>query len=96
MLQPWKLVLVGLAGWVNRRQQAVIDFQGTQIQVLMEDLGKKRLLLNDDQHHGGRRSSKSAQPGRLTTADDGSTQRVIKVGGCGPAPASVSLYFKDA
>ncbi len=49
VLQPWQLLLVALAGWVNRKQQAVIDFQGTQIQVLMEKLGKKRLLLSDDQ-----------------------------------------------
>jgi hypothetical protein len=31
VLQPWQLLLAALAGWVNRRQQAVIDFQGTQI-----------------------------------------------------------------
>ena len=49
MLQPWELLLVALAGWVNRKQQAMIDFRGTQIQVLMEKLGKKRLLLSDDQ-----------------------------------------------
>ena len=49
VLQPWQLLLAALAGWVNRKQQAVIDFQGTQIQVLMEKLGKKRLLLSDDQ-----------------------------------------------
>ena len=49
VLQPWQFLLVVLAGWVNRKQQAVIDFQGTQIQILMEKLGKKRLLLSDDQ-----------------------------------------------
>ena len=49
VLQPWQLLLAALAGWVNRKQQAVIDFQGTQIQILMEKLGKKRLLLSDDQ-----------------------------------------------
>ena len=49
VLQPWQLLLAALAGWVNQKQQAVIDFQGTQIQILMEKLGKKRLLLNDDQ-----------------------------------------------
>jgi putative transposase len=49
VLQPWQLLLAALAGWVNRKQQAVIDFQGTQIQVLMEKLGKKRLLLSDEQ-----------------------------------------------
>ena len=50
VLQPWQLLLAGLAGWSNRRQQAVIDFQGTPIQVVMEKLGKQGLLRSDDQH----------------------------------------------
>ena len=49
VLQPWQLLLAALAGWVNRKEQAVIDFQGAQIQVLVEKLGKKRLLLSGDQ-----------------------------------------------
>ena len=49
VLQPWQFLLVVLAGWMNRKQQAVIDFQGTQIQIPVEKLGKKRLLLSDDQ-----------------------------------------------
>ena len=48
-MQPWHLLVVILASWINRHQQAVIDFQGAQIQVLMEKLGRKRILLNDDQ-----------------------------------------------
>jgi putative transposase len=38
-----------LAGWVNRQQQAVIEYLRTENQVLKEKLGKKRILLNDDQ-----------------------------------------------
>jgi putative transposase len=49
VLHPWQLLLVILAGWVNRQQQEVIEFQRVQIQILLEKLGKKRLLLNDDQ-----------------------------------------------
>jgi hypothetical protein len=49
VLQPWHLLVVILAGWFNRYQQAVIEFQGTQIQVLTEKPGRKRLILNDDQ-----------------------------------------------
>jgi hypothetical protein len=41
--------LVILAGWVNRQQQAAIEFQRTEVQVLRELLGNKRLLLSDDQ-----------------------------------------------
>jgi hypothetical protein len=40
---------VGLAGWVNLKQKAVIELQGAQIRVLMGRIGKKRLLLSDDQ-----------------------------------------------
>ena len=46
-MQPWHLLVVILAGWINRHQQAVIEFQGAQIQVLMEKLGRKRILLTD-------------------------------------------------
>jgi hypothetical protein len=49
IMQPWHLLVLILAGWINRHQQAVIEFQGTQIQVLMKKLGRKRILLNDDQ-----------------------------------------------
>jgi hypothetical protein len=49
IFQPWQLVLVILAGWVNRQQQEVIEYLRTENQVLKEKLGKKRILLNDDQ-----------------------------------------------
>ena len=49
ILQPWQLLLMILAGWVNQQQQQIIDFQRTEIDVLKEKLGKKRILLNDDQ-----------------------------------------------
>jgi len=49
VLQPWQLFFAILAGWVNQRQQATIDFQRTENQVLRELLGTKRILLNDDQ-----------------------------------------------
>jgi transposase InsO family protein len=48
-LQPWKLYLVILAGWINRQQQEVIEYLLTENQVLKEKLGKKRILLTDDQ-----------------------------------------------
>jgi hypothetical protein len=49
VLQPWQLLLLILAGWINRHQQAVIEYLLTENQVLKEKLGKKRILLNDDQ-----------------------------------------------
>ena len=49
VLQPWQLYFVILAGWVNRQQQAVIEYLRTENQVLKEKIGKKRILLTDDQ-----------------------------------------------
>ena len=49
LLQPWQLLLLILAGWINRHQQEVIEYLRTENQVLKEKLGKKRILLNDDQ-----------------------------------------------
>ena len=49
ILQPWQLLLVILAGWVNRQQQEVIEYLRTENQVLQEKLGRKRILLTDDQ-----------------------------------------------
>jgi putative transposase len=48
-LQPWQLLLLILAGWINRRQQDAIDFLLTENHILREKLGKKRILLNDGQ-----------------------------------------------
>jgi hypothetical protein len=49
VLQPWQLLFVILAGWVNRQQQQVIDYLRTENQVLRQKLGKRRILLTDDQ-----------------------------------------------
>ena len=49
ILQPWQLLLVILAHWINRQQQQVIEYLRTENQILLEKAGKKRLLLNDDQ-----------------------------------------------
>jgi len=39
VLQPWQLLVVILTGWLNRQQQAVIDFLLTQVQMLKETHG---------------------------------------------------------
>ncbi len=49
VLQPWQLLLLILAGWVNRHQQDAIEYLLTENQVLREKLGKGRILLSDDQ-----------------------------------------------
>jgi hypothetical protein len=49
LLQPWQLLLLILAGWINHREQDVIEYLRAENRVLREKLGKKRILLNDDQ-----------------------------------------------
>ncbi len=49
VLRPWQLLLLILAGWINRDQQEAIEYLLTENQVLREKLGKRRILLNDDQ-----------------------------------------------
>ena len=49
LLQPWQILMVWLCGFVNEHQQQIIEFQNAQIQILLKQLGRKRLLLSDDQ-----------------------------------------------
>ena len=46
-LQPGHLLLLILAGWINRRQQDAVEYLLTENRILREKLGKKRILLND-------------------------------------------------
>ena len=48
-LEPWHLLLLILAGWINHRQQDAIEYLRTENQILKKKLGKKRILLDDDQ-----------------------------------------------
>ena len=49
MFHPGQLLVVSLAGWLNREQQAAVEYLRTENQVLKEKLGKKRVLLSNDQ-----------------------------------------------
>ena len=49
VLKPWQLLLLILAGWINRHQQSAIEYLLTENKVLREKLGKRRILLNDTQ-----------------------------------------------
>ena len=45
IFQPWHILLATLYGWVNQRQQQMIEFQNDRIEVLLKKVGKKRLLI---------------------------------------------------
>ncbi|MEZ6049194.1 MAG: hypothetical protein R3C11_27180 [Planctomycetaceae bacterium] len=49
LMQPWHLLVLSLASWLNREQQQVIEYLQTENRVLREKLGKQRILLTDDQ-----------------------------------------------
>ena len=49
VLRPWQLFFLILSGFVNRRQQEIIEFQNAQIRALMDKMGRRRILLTDDQ-----------------------------------------------
>jgi putative transposase len=49
VLDPFRFVLIALAGWMNHRQYQVIDYLREENRVLREQLGDKRLRFNDDQ-----------------------------------------------
>ena len=48
-MQPWQLVLIGVAGWMNRKQQQVIEYLVEENRVLRQQLGKKRLSFSEAQ-----------------------------------------------
>ena len=48
-IRPQTILLMMLAGWVNRHQQDVIEYLKTENKILREKLGRKRILLNDEQ-----------------------------------------------
>ena len=48
-LHPVRALLLIVSGWVNRRQQHVIEYLVEEKLVLKEQLGGKALRLNDDQ-----------------------------------------------
>jgi hypothetical protein len=47
--QPWQLLVLILAAWINREQHQVIDYLRMENQILREKIGKRRILLNNDQ-----------------------------------------------
>jgi hypothetical protein len=49
MSAPLQFLLLLFAGWVNRRQQAVIDYLVEENRVLREQLRGRRLRFIDDQ-----------------------------------------------
>ena len=49
VLQTWQVLLVIMAGGINKHQHDVIEYLLAENRRLREQIGKKRILLNDVQ-----------------------------------------------
>ena len=49
VVHPWELLIVAVAGWINRDQQAVIDYLVEENRVLKGQLRGRRVRLTDDE-----------------------------------------------
>ena len=49
VIQPFHLLVITLAGWLNRHQQAVINYLIEENRVLKEQLEGQRLRFTDEQ-----------------------------------------------
>ena len=79
-MSPWHVVLVALAGWLNREQQKIIEYLKEENRVLREQLGTKRLRFNDEQRR------------RLAVKGK---EAILKQQGIDPAPErSKQIYWK--
>ena len=47
VLHPWQILLLVLAGWVNKHQQNAIEYLIAENQILREKIGNKRILLEE-------------------------------------------------
>ncbi len=69
-LQPWQLLLVTLAGWVNRNQQDVISYIQEENRILKSKLKGKRICFTDDERR--RLAVKGKAQGRKVLREVGS------------------------
>ena len=49
VLDPFRFVLISIAGWMNQQQQQAIEYLREENKVLREQLGGRRLRLTDEQ-----------------------------------------------
>lgn len=66
-LDPFRFVLIAVAGWMNQHQLQVIDYLREENRVLREQLGGRRLRLSDDQRR--RLAAKAKMLGRRILAE---------------------------
>ena len=78
-MQPWQLLLAGVAGWMNRKHQQVIEYLLEENRILREQLGKKRLSFSEVQKRRLAAKAKTIGLGRLKViAQVASPQTLLK------------------
>ena len=50
-LDPFSFVVISIAGWMNQRQQQVIEYLVEGNRVLREQIGNRRMRFTDDQRY---------------------------------------------
>ena len=67
VLDPFRFLLIAVAGWMNHRQLHMIEYLREENRVLRELLAGRRLRLNDDQRR--RLAARAKGLGRKTLAE---------------------------
>ncbi len=67
VLDPFRFVLIAVAGWMNQHQLQIIDYLREENRVLREQLGGRRVRFNDDQRR--RLAAKAKGLGRRLLAE---------------------------
>jgi putative transposase len=67
VLDPFRFVLIAVAGWMNQQQRQAIEYLREENRVLREQLGEQRVRLNDDQRR--RLAAKAKRLGRKLLAE---------------------------
>ena len=65
-LNPFSFLVVSVAGWMNQRQQQVIEYLVEENRVLREQMGQRRLRFTDNQRR--RLAAKAKKLGRKVLA----------------------------
>src|ERR1700720_3245641 len=67
MLDPFRFLLIAVAGWMNQPQQHAIEYLQEENRILRQQLGNRRLRLTDDQRRS--LAAKARRLGRRTLAE---------------------------
>src|SRR6476620_12683390 len=65
-LDPFSFLFISFGGWINQRQQQVIEYLVEENRVLREQIGNRRLRFSDDQRR--RLAAKAKRIGRKLLA----------------------------